>query len=80
MTKPEGAEIWSAGQVNKPLTEREARVVPLGLEWDRVAPLEDVAALRAHIANCYAADCAYMARRAERKLREIESNQVKHAC
>lgn len=57
------------GVMAAPLTEREARVIPLALEWDRLQKIDDPEAVKAHIEACYAADCPDMARRAERLLR-----------
>lgn len=54
------------------LTEREARVIPLALQWDRVKNSEDLQAIDEHIQACYAAECPYMAQRAERKRREFQ--------
>lgn len=70
--KAEIADVWAAGAVHKPLTEREARVVPLAKEWDTVKRFGDIEAVQAHIANCLAADCPYLAERAQRKLRELQ--------
>ena len=62
----------SSGMKIADLTPREARVIPLAIQWDHVKNSEDLQAMDEHIQACYAAECPYMAQRAERKRREYQ--------